>query len=80
MTGPADDQRSDHASAVARADGVAGDLAFFKFGADTYAYYDNTATTAIGVNDALIKLTGVDLTTLSFTGANAVAMSDVRFV
>ena len=46
-----------------------GDLAFFKFGTDTYAYYDNTAGTAIGANDALVKLTGVDFATLSFTGA-----------
>ena len=42
--------------------------AFFKFGTDTYAYYDvgNDGFTA---PDALIKLTGVDFATLSFTGA-----------
>jgi hypothetical protein len=42
--------------------------AFFKFGGDTYAYYD-VGNDGLTAPDALIKLTGVDYATLSFTGA-----------
>ena len=43
-------------------------VAVFKFGGDSYVYYDG-AGNGLDANDALIKLTGVDFATLSFTGA-----------